>query len=98
MIMQTCYPRLMASEKFEAQFEQLRGQIKDLLHKLDVAAGREVEALRPKLKAAEEKLHKLKEHSGEAWGDLKPGLGKAWDELQKSLGQAATRFKNKPKE
>jgi len=88
----------MASEKFEAQFEQLRGQIKDLLHKLDVAAGREVEALRPKIKAAEQKLHELKEHSGEAWGDLKPGLGKAWDELQKSLGQAATRFKNKSKE
>ena len=88
----------MASEQFGAQFEEVRGQIKDLLHKLDVAAGREVEALRPKIKAAEEKLHELKEQSSEAWGDLKPGLGKAWDELHKSLNQAATRFKNKQRE
>ena len=86
------------SEKFdkktlEAQFQELRDQIADIVKRLETAVGKEAEALRPKLKALQEKLHELKHTSAEAWGDLKPGLGKAWDELQKSLTQAASRFK-----
>jgi predicted nucleic acid-binding Zn-ribbon protein len=86
------------SEKFdrktlEAQLQELRDQIADIVKRLETAVGKEAEALRPKLKALQEKLHDLKQTSGEAWGDLKPGLQKAWDELHKSLSQAASRFK-----
>jgi uncharacterized protein involved in exopolysaccharide biosynthesis len=93
----------MTDKKFDrkaidAQIEELRGQIHDLLKRLETAIGKEAEALRPKLKAAQERLRELKKTSAEAWGDLKPGLEKAWEELQKSLNQAASRFKTRAKE
>jgi ElaB/YqjD/DUF883 family membrane-anchored ribosome-binding protein len=86
-------------QKIEAQLNELGTHINELLKKLETAVGKEAEALRPRLKAALEKLDELKHTSGEAWADLKPGLGKAWDELHKSLNQAASRFKTRePKE
>jgi hypothetical protein len=85
--------------KLEEQLAELGAQISELMRKLETAAGKEAEALRPKLKAAQEKLYELKQNSAEAWEDLKPGMKKAWDELQKSFNQAATRFKSRaPKE
>ena len=83
--------------KVEVQLNELRGQISELSRKLQTAVGKEAEALRPKLKAAQDKLHELKETSAEAWEELKPGLQKAWEELHKSLNQAASRFKTRPK-
>ena len=92
----------MANEQSGRQIEEdlreLRAQIKELLKKLDTAVGKEAEALRPKLRAAQAKLNELMKTSGEAWGDLKPGLEKAWDELHKSLNLAAARFKTRAKE
>src|SRR4029079_9878699 len=78
------YPwRVMSDSKFdrkklEAQLQQLSAQIAELVTKLETAVGREAEALRPKLKVAQEQLRDLKERSGEAWGDLKPGMKRAW--------------------
>ena len=82
-------------KKFEEQLNELGSQIAELLRKLETATKKEAEALRPKLKAAQERLHELKHTSAEAWEDLKPGLEKAWDELQKSFNQAAARFKSR---
>ena len=95
--------QVMTDEKhdhktIEVQLRELRVQIKELLSKMETAAGKELESLRPKLKAAQERLQELKQTSAEAWGDLKPGLQKAWEELHKSLNQAASRFKNRPKQ
>ena len=84
--------------KVEAQLDELRAQISELLRKLETAVGKEAEALRPKLKVAQDRLNELKETSAEAWEDLKPGLQKAWEELHKSLNQAASRFKTRPKQ
>ena len=81
---------------FEEQLDELRKQIGDLVNKLETAVDREAEALRPKLKVAQEKLHELKNASSEAWDDLKPGLKRAWEEMHKSLNQAASRFKSRP--
>ena len=99
----TWYAATMADKHFdrnklEAQLNELSQQIHELVTKLETAVGREAEALRPKLKAAQERLLELRETSREAWGDLKPGLAKVWEELQKSLNQAASRFKTRPKE
>lgn len=80
----------------EEQLNELSAQIADLMRKLETAAGKEAEALRPKLKAAQERLQELRHTSGEAWEDLKPGLQRAWDELQKSFTLAASRFKSRP--
>jgi uncharacterized protein involved in exopolysaccharide biosynthesis len=80
----------------EEQLNELRVQIAELLRRLDTAVGKEAEALKPKLKAAQERFNELRKTSAEAWkADVRPGLGKAWDELQKSLNQAAARFKNR---
>jgi uncharacterized protein involved in exopolysaccharide biosynthesis len=93
----------MTDKKFdrktiEAQLNELRIQIGEIVTRLETAVGKEAEALRPKLKVAQEKLHELKETSAEAWqADVKPGLDKAWDELHRSLSQAAARFKSRPK-
>ena len=84
-------------KKLEKVPKEQREQIREIVDKVETAVGKEAEALRPKLKAAEDKLRELKQAGTEAWGDLKPGLGKAWDELSKSLNQAATRFKSRPK-
>jgi hypothetical protein len=92
----------MSDEKFDrnnfdAQVNDLRKQISDLLHRLDTAVGKEAEALRPKLKVAQERLHELTQTSAEAWKDLKPGLEKAWDEIHKSVKEAAAKFRARPK-
>ena len=84
-------------KSIDDRIRELQAQIAELLRKLDKAIGKEAEALRPKLKAAQEKLHELRQTSGEAWEDLKPGMRKAWDELHKSLNQAASRFKTRPR-
>ncbi len=86
-------------KKMETQLNELGAQISELLGKLETGVDKELEALRPKLKAAREKLDELKRTSADAWGDLKPGLEKAWVELQKSFNEAAARFKTRgPKE
>jgi hypothetical protein len=74
----------------------LEAYIKDLLaRRLETAADREAEALRPKLRAAQERLEELRAVSAEAWQDLKPGLQKAWEEMYLSLNQASSKFKTK---
>ena len=81
----------------ERQLNELGAHINELLDKVGSSVDKEAAALRPKLKAAAEKLDELKHTSTEAWGDLKPGLEKAWTELQKSFNQAAARFKSSPR-
>jgi hypothetical protein len=93
----------MTDKKFdwsrvETQIQELQAEIRDVLKRMESAVGKEAETLKPRLKAAQEKLQELRETTAEAWGDLKPGLQKAWAELQASFGQAASRFKTPPKE
>jgi predicted nucleic acid-binding Zn-ribbon protein len=81
----------------EAQIDELKEQIRELLNRLETAGRQEAEALRPKLKTLQETMRELQKTSAEAWQDMKPGLARAWDELQKSVNQAAARFKNRGK-
>jgi len=81
--------------KWEAQLKELNKEIAELVNKLETGIDKEVEALRPRLKAAREKLDHLQQTSSEAWKDFKPGLEKAWTELQKAFNDAAARFKTR---
>jgi hypothetical protein len=54
---------------------------------------KEVEDLRCKQLAAQQKLHEVKDASGDAWEDLKEGIEGAWDALSKGVKSAASRFK-----
>ena len=51
----------------ETQFRELRTQIHELLGRLDAAVDREAEAMGPRLKKAQERLHELRESSADAW-------------------------------
>jgi len=82
-----------SGKSFEAQLNQLKAEIAEMARKMESGIEKEVEALKPRLKAAREKLDELSHTSKEAWGDLKPGLERAWAELHKSLNDAAARFK-----
>jgi len=74
------------------------------IDKLKVVAGKakaglqgeyykEVEDLRCKQLAAQQKLHEMKESSGDAWEDLKGGIELAWTALADAVKTAASRFK-----
>ena len=54
---------------------------------------KEVEDLRCKQLAAQQKLHEVKDASGDAWEDLKEGVEGAWDSLSKGVKSAVSRFK-----
>ena len=86
-----------AGKSFEAQMNQLKAEIAEIVRKIETGVEQEVEALKPKLKAAQQKLEELGHTSKEAWGDLKPGLQRAWTELHKSLNDATAKFKEGPK-
>lgn len=43
--------------------------------------------------AAEQKLLELREHSADAWHDLKEGVDLAWQEMRNTLDRIAARFK-----
>jgi ElaB/YqjD/DUF883 family membrane-anchored ribosome-binding protein len=53
---------------------------------------RQRETLPPKLEKARRRLEELKQASGEAWLELKPGLQRSWEELRKSVDAAAAKF------
>ena len=77
----------------ENQINRMAGRIDDLLAQAESGVRRGCGHLPAHLKAARSKLDELRQESGEAWGDLKPGLQKAWKELRDSVEIAASRFK-----
>ncbi len=56
---------------------------------------RQRETLPPKLDKARRRLEELKQTSGEAWLELKPGLQRSWEELRKSVDAAAAKFSSR---
>ena len=54
---------------------------------------KEIEELKDLQDAAQQKLHELKEESGDAWEDLKGGIELAWAALADAVKTAASRFK-----
>ncbi len=87
-------------KKLQAQLDELGPEIDKLKAVADKAKTglqgeyyKEIEELRSKQQAAQQKLHELKGASEEAWGDLKTGIEGAWDSLSKGVRLAASRFK-----
>ncbi len=87
-------------KKLQVQLDEWGTEI----DKLKVVAGKaktglqgeyykEIEDLRSKQQAEQQKLHELKGESEEAWGDLKTGIEGARGALGDALNLAASRFK-----
>lgn len=87
-------------KKLQAQLDEWGPEIDKLKAVADKAKTglqgeyyKEIEDLRSKQQAAQQKLHELKGASEEAWGDLKTGIETAWGTLGDTLKLAASRFK-----
>jgi hypothetical protein len=86
-------------EKMEAQLAELRAHLEVLKAKANVAAADAkiemtelIEALKPKLEAAQQKIKELKAASGPAWDKLKEGSEKAMADLKKAWESAKSKF------
>ena len=91
-------------EEYQKELQEQLDEWGKEIDKLKVVAGKakaglqgeyykEVEDLRCKQLAAQQKLHEMKESSGDAWEDLKVGVEGAWDSLSEGVKKAASRFK-----
>jgi hypothetical protein len=86
-------------EKMEAQLKELMAKLEELKGtaakaSTDVKAAviKQIEGLKPKLEAAQQKLKELQEASGPAWEKLKEGSEKAMADLQKTWDSVKSKF------
>ncbi len=86
-------------EKMEAQLKELAARLEDWKNKAAKASAsaqaemnKQIDQLRPKLEAAQQKLKELKAAGGEAAGKLKEGSEKAMAELKKTWESVKSKF------
>jgi DNA repair ATPase RecN len=87
-------------KKLEAQFDEWKVEIDKLKAKAEKAEAdaqikyhKQIENIRAKQEAVQEKLVKLKDSRDEAWEDLKAGLDNAMKNLGDAIKTATSRFK-----
>jgi uncharacterized coiled-coil DUF342 family protein len=87
-------------KKVAAQLDEWKSEIDKMKAKADKADAeakleyyKQIDGLRSKQKAAQEKLTELKNAGHEAWEDLKSGVDLAKDSVGEALKSAASRFK-----
>ena len=87
-------------KKLEAQFDEWKVEIDKLKAKANKAEAdaqikyhKQMENIRTKQEAVQEKLVELKDSGDEAWEDLKAGLDNAMKNLGDAINTAASRFK-----
>ena len=86
-------------DKMEAQLKELTAKLEELKGKAaqattDVGAEmtKQMEALKPKLEAAQQKLKELQAASGPAWDRLKEASEKAMADLKKTWESVKSKF------
>lgn len=86
-------------ERVRAEMDKLDAQITELRAKADQAKAdarieynNQLENLRTKQAAAEQKLKELQNTSESAWSDIQAGFENAWNELQAAFDRAASKF------
>lgn len=87
------------TEKLEAQLDYMEAEMDALeakarMAKADVTTElrKNVSSLRERWKDAKERVYKMRNTAGEAWGDLKDGTDDALESLANALRQAQQRF------
>lgn len=80
-------------DEWSTEIDKLKAVADKAKAGLQVEYHKEIEELRDQQDAAQQKLHELKEESGDAWEDLKTGVELAWAALGAALKSAASRFK-----
>lgn len=83
----------MQLREWDKKLDGLKGKAKkakaDLRHDLEA----QLEALRAKRAAAQDKLQELRQRGDSAWDDLKDGAEKIWEEMHEALDRIVSRFK-----
>jgi len=86
-------------QKLQAQLNEWNAEIDKLQARADQSTSnvkieyyRQIEDLRAKQQAAQEKLHELRDAKDDAWEDLKAGTEHAWTTLGEAISKAAARF------
>ena len=95
MSMQEAYQKKMKAQLdvWSAEIDKLKAQATKMEADAEVKAHREIDDLRAKRDAAEEKLARLERAGDDAWEDVKAGVESAWDSLADAVKSASARFK-----
>lgn len=89
------YQKLMEAKinEWSARIAELEAAAKKAQAETREKAELQIQELKKKKAALEEKLKELKQSSAGAWNDVKAGLEKAVDALKKAYDQALSNFK-----
>lgn len=87
-------------QKMHAKLDQWNAEIDKLAAKADQVSAdtraeyhKQIEDLRAKREAAQERMSMLQQAGEGAWQDLKAGMEMAWDVIGEAIDSAKTRFK-----
>jgi hypothetical protein len=80
-------------DEWNADIAKLEAQAKQKEADARVSYQDQIETLKNRRNAAEEKLEKMRKGGSEAWSDLKEGLERAADSLSEALRSAQSRFR-----
>jgi poly(hydroxyalkanoate) granule-associated protein len=79
-------------KEWDAKLDQLTEKAKKMKADTRSKLEDELEGLKAKRAAAQEKLDELRKHGEEAWEDLKGGTEKAWGEISEAFGKVVAHF------
>jgi predicted nucleic acid-binding Zn-ribbon protein len=87
-------------EKLESQFkdwsaklDELKAKASDAKDEVKDEYNKQIDALRARQEAAQQKLQELKGAGEEAWREMKKGVDDAWKEMNKALKEAASKLR-----
>lgn len=80
-------------KEWSAQIDLLEAKIKNAGADVKLKQSQEIQVLREKQQAAEEKMHELGRASGAAWEQVKQTSDQVWADLKAGLHDAQSRFK-----
>jgi len=80
-------------DEWNADIAKLEARARQKEADVQVSYQDQIETLKNRRNAAEEKLEKMRKGGSEAWSDLKEGLERAADSLGEALRSAQSRFR-----
>lgn len=77
---------------WDAQFEELKDKAIKAKAQTRAEYQKQLQAIADKRVAISSKLKELRQHTGEAWNDLKNAIENTWDDMQQEIARIASRF------
>ena len=80
-------------KQWDAKIEKLEARAQKVGAGTKAEYNKQIQNLRDKRKAAQDRLGEVKQASGNAWEELKSGAEKAFDEMKNALQTVLSKFK-----